>query len=232
MTSRFTFSCLPQLVVVCGRESSCPELCLGRGTSPQTLTLFSHLGLNMTISQHAQIPLQLLLHYQSATGLNNNALSPQACNNTCWRDQQLASASINQGPRVLFDAENGPKVLFNTGSANPTQIHPIQPCPFCSPSMHFCLFLSVHLVSASFSRSLLGHFDAEKTGFCGCGKLRPAYEVWDEYRVHQGQCQGLNASQLCGMGVRWLRSCVRELCIPERLRECWLTITEQTSTPH
>lgn len=98
MTSRFTFSCFPQLVVVCGRESSCPELCLGRGTSPQTLTLFSHLGPNMTISQHAQIPLQLLLHYQSATGLNNNALSPQACNNTCWRDQQLANASINQGP--------------------------------------------------------------------------------------------------------------------------------------
>lgn len=120
---------------------------LARGTSPQTLTLFSHLGLNMTISQHAQIPLQLLLHYQSATGLNNNALSPQACNNTCWRDQQLANASINQGPRVLFDAENGPKVLFNTGSANPTQIHPIQPCPFCSPSMHFCLFLSVHFIS-------------------------------------------------------------------------------------
>ena len=54
------------------------ELSLGKETSLQILALFSHLGLNMTISQHAQIPLQLLLHYQSDTGLNNNALSLQA----------------------------------------------------------------------------------------------------------------------------------------------------------
>lgn len=180
------------------------ELRLCKGTSPQILALFSHLGPNMTISQHAQIPLQLLLHYQSATGLNNNVLSPQACNNTCWRDQQLANVSNNQGPRVLFYAENRPKVLFNTDSANPTQIPPNLTLPFffffvlpaCILPFAQCSFY----LSIALSPSLLGHFDAEKTGFCGCGKLRPAYEVWDKYPVHQGQCQGLNASQLCGIG--------------------------------
>lgn len=99
--------------------------CLGKETSLQILALFSHLGPNMTISQHAQIPLQLLLHYQSATGLNNNVLSPQACNKTCWRDRQLANVSKNQSPRVLFYPGIHPKVLFNTSRANPTQIHPI-----------------------------------------------------------------------------------------------------------
>lgn len=125
MTSRFTFPWFPQLEFVCVVQLTIAELCLGKETSLQILAVFSHLGMNMAISQHAQIPFQLLLHYQSATGLNNNVLSLQACNKTCWRDRQLAKVSKNQSPRVLFYPGIHPKVLFNTSRANPTQIHPI-----------------------------------------------------------------------------------------------------------
>lgn len=90
------------------------------------------------------------------------------------------------------------------------------------PSVSFrsFLFFLPFLYTFAFSRPL-----------CGCGKLRPAYEVWDKSHVsHQGHCQGLNLSQLREIGIRWLRSHPL-VCIPEDLREYWLTIT-QTATPH
>lgn len=126
MMSRFTFAWFLQLVFVCSREQkdlsqlAIGEVGLGKEASLHILALFSHLDLNMTIpttrtdSPSSCCPLSIC-HKP-----NNNVLSPQACNNTCWRDRQLANGFIKQGPRVLFFPENHPKVLVNTSRANPT----------------------------------------------------------------------------------------------------------------
>lgn len=172
---------------------------------------------------------------------NNSALRPQARNNTCWRDQQLANAFNKPGPRVLFYPENHPKVLVNTSSANPTQIHLTWPCPFFSPSMHFPFYSVAFYLSIALPPSLSGHFSflpflysfAFSRPLCGCGRLRPAYEVWDKFHVSIGD------------NVRtWIHpSCVKSesggcahihatlVSIPGDLREYWLAIT-QTATPH
>lgn len=56
---------------------------------------------------------------------DNNVLSPQACSNTCWRDQLLANACNKRSPRVRLCPENWPKLMVNISSVNPAQIPPI-----------------------------------------------------------------------------------------------------------
>lgn len=90
--------------------------------------------------------------------------------------------------------------------------------PACISPFTQSSFLSQHRSLGSFQCWKNRFFCLFRTassshGLCGCGKLRPACEIWDEYRVHQGQCQGLNASQLWRIRVWWLRSRVRNSCL-------------------
>lgn len=81
--------------------------------------------------------------------LNNNVLSPQACNNTCWRDQELANAFNNQSPRVPFYPDNRPKSAGQhhqcKSHPNPSDLTPSFFLPFISPFAQGSFYLNISL---------------------------------------------------------------------------------------
>lgn len=145
---------------------------------------------------------------------NNSALRPQARNNTCWRDQQLANAFNKPGPRVLFYPENHPKVLVNTSSANPTQIHLTRPCPFFSPSMHFPFYSVAFYLSIALPPSLSGPFF-----FCLFSTLLPSLGLfvvvasWDLRMRYETNfmCPSGTMSRLESVPAGWNRNPVAAL---------------------
>lgn len=115
--------------------------------------------------------------------LDNNVLRPQACSNTCWRDQLLANECNNQGPRI-------------------------QVCPVCwltlLPLFPICfppLAQTTHYLHISFSwpfsfysLTFLSFFPAVLSfpwPLCDCDKLKLAYEVNTNIVHTQGTMSGL-----------------------------------------
>lgn len=109
--------------------------------------------------------------------------------------------------------------------------------PFFSPSMHFP-FYSVSPSLCLFQ--VIPFFFAFSRHFCllpaSLWLLQAETCVWGMRQiscVHQGQCRGLNPSQLREIGIRWLRSHPRHSCLYSRGLTGILTRdSAQTATPH
>lgn len=92
---------------------------------------------------------------------NNNVLSPQACSNTCCRDQLLANPYNNQSPRVQLCPENWTEM---TGQHRQRKSRP-NPSNLTLPFIPIPLFLHSlreNIIVASLS---LGSFDTLKSLF-------------------------------------------------------------------
>lgn len=115
------------------------------------------------------------------------------------------------------------------------------PVPFFSPSMHFPFSSVAFYLSIALPPSLSGHFFfmpflytfAFSRPLCGCGKLRPAYEVWDKSRLSirdnvkawiRPSCEKSESG-----GCAHIRATL--VCISEDLREYWLVITHRRLLP-
>lgn len=173
----------------------------------------------------SEIPLQLLPYYQSASRRDPDVLSPQACPDTCWRDQLLASTCNNQSPRVRRYPENWPILLVNISGINPDEIPPIWPLPlfpalfppFIQSARYLCISFSWLVSFYSMNMFCFCFFPLQ---FCLSPGLFVAVASWDLcmrstqiLRVHQGQCQGLNVTQLFEIWA-WT------LCLQVRISVC------------
>lgn len=187
--------------------------------------LFSHLGQDMTRQRHAQRSPSSCCYTINLSQPDNNALSPQACSNTCWRDRLLPNACNNQSPRVWLCPENWPKLLVNISSVNPAQIPPIWPLPLF-PLCFSPFTQSTHYLHISLSW-LLSFYSLNpffwlffSLQFCLSSSLFVAMASWDLcmgpiqiFCVRRGQCKGLNVTQLCEIWV-----CM--LCLRVRISVC------------
>lgn len=126
----------------------------------------------------SEIPLQLLPHYQSAMRRDHDVLSPQACPDTCWRDQLLASTCNNRSPRVRRYPEKWPKLLVNISWINPDEIPPIWPLPLF-PALFPPFIHSARYLCISFSW-LVSFYSMNMFCFCffPCSFASPLASLW------------------------------------------------------
>jgi len=150
---------------------------------------------------------------------NNYVLSPQACSNTCWRDQLLANACNNRSPRVSTLSW---EVVTITGQHQQPKFHPNPSnlTPSFIPT-ELSLIHSEYTLSAHLFFWLVSFYSLNKfffLQFCLSPGPFVAAARWDLCMrsvqiLHLGQCHGLNVTQLCEIWV-----CI--LCLQVTISVC------------
>lgn len=169
----------------------------------------------------SEIPLPAVATLSICHALDNNVLSPQACSNTCWRDQLLANSCNNRSPRfklVLSISWN--YFLYSQCAFHQSlRLHIISTYLSLGPShfTHWIRYFFLFLCSFVFLPGL----------FVTVASWNLCMRSIQILCRHKGQCQGLHVTQLCEM---WVCMLCLQVCIsvsnPEDSQGCWLLMVQ------